>query len=86
MSKFRDQIILSLKKNNIGSSIYYPKIVPEYTYFKKKFKINNKKFNFSKAISDKSICFPVGPHIRISDIHQIAYKFKKILNSFYYKK
>ena len=86
LSKFRDQIILSLKKNKIGSSIYYPKIVPEYTYFKKKLKINVKNFYYSKAISDKSICLPVGPHIKINDINQIVHKFEKILNSFYYKK
>ena len=86
VSKFRDQIILELKKNNIGSSIYYPRIIPEYSYFKKKYQLNAKKYKFAKAISDKSICLPVAPHIRKSDLKIIFYKLTLILNSFIKKK
>jgi perosamine synthetase len=82
VSKFRDQIVLELKKNNVGSSIYYPRIIPEYSFFKKKYKIGSENFKFAKEISDKSICLPIAPHIKNIDLKKIFYTFNSILNNF----
>ena len=73
---------MELKKNNVGSSIYYPKIIPEYSFFKKKYKIGSKNLKFAKEISDKSICLPIAPHIKNDDLKKIFYTLDFILKNF----
>ena len=76
----RNDIIDKLKKNGIGTSVYYPRAIPEMKYYKKKYNINIKKFKNASIISNYSISFPVGPHIKNDDIKYIIKKFKKIIN------
>ncbi len=75
--QFRDKFIEKLKNKGIGSSVYYPKPVPEMLYYKKKYKIKEK-FNNSKKISYNSIVLPISQHISKNDIDYIFKSFKKI--------
>ena len=75
----RFEIINFLKKNGIGSSIYYPHPVPRLEYYKKKYKISKKNFLVASEFSDRIICLPIGPHVSKKDLDFLALKLKKIL-------
>ena len=55
-----------LKKHNISSTIYYPKIASEYTYYKKKCKFNELK-NASK-ISKEVLSLPIGDYQSLKEL------------------
>ena len=79
LKKKRRHFIEKLKSFGIGTSIYYPKIISDLSYYKKKYKINNSRFPKAKMISYESITLPVGPHISKSNIIYITSKIKNIL-------
>ena len=62
--KKRSYLINELKKNGIGTSIYYPHPVPRLSFYKKKYKFNKKNFINSIMFSDQTICLPVGQHLK----------------------
>lgn len=76
----RNDIINKLKKRGIGTSVYYPKAIPEMKYYKKKYNVKNKNFRNASIISNYSISFPVGPHIKENEIAYIVKKFNEIIN------
>ena len=74
----RNEIINKLKKQGIGTSVYYPKAIPEMKYYKKKkYNVKNKNFKNASIISNHSISFPVGPHIKENEIRYIAKNLKR---------
>ena len=77
--KYRDNIILSLKNNNIQTSIYYPHPVPLLNYYKKKYGKSPIDFQNSSRIAYNSISFPVAPHITKNDVSYMAKMIKKII-------
>ena len=70
-------MINKLKSNGIGTSIYYPKIISDLTYYKK-YKIKDTYFPNAKKISYECITLPIGPHINLSGINYIANKIKNL--------
>ena len=74
----RVNIINYLKNSGVGTSIYYPKIVPMFSHYKKKYKHKISDLQNAKNISDNSICLPVGPHLSRLNLDYIITKFKKI--------
>ena len=77
ISKKRNEIMKKLNKKGIGTSIYYPHPVPRMNYYKNKYKYNKKNFRNASIISDNSIAFSVGPHLKQHQIIQIS----KIINN-----
>ena len=75
---YRNEFIQKLKREGIGTSVYYPRPLPEMLYYKKKYKIKEKFLN-SKIISYNSFVLPIGQHIKKNDIEYIYKKFKKII-------
>lgn len=78
--KKRQKILILLKKYKIGSSVYYPHPVPRLDFYKKKYGYNKKKFINAEIFSDKTIVFPVAPHINFKKIDYIFASLKKIFN------
>jgi len=76
LRKKRRKIIQYLNKKGIGTSIYYPKILSELSYYKKKININKKHFINADNISNYSICLPIGPHVNKKNLNFIGEKFK----------
>lgn len=76
----RDHIINKLKENGIGTSIYYPRAIPEMKYYKMKYNLDRNIFKNASKISKYSISFPIGPHIKNKDISYIIKKLKEIIN------
>ncbi len=73
----RYDIVNKLKENGVGTSIYYPRPVPEFTYYKNKYKHKSGEFKNAARISYNSIAFPVGPHLNKEDMKYIADKLKE---------
>lgn len=64
----RFEIIKELNEKGVGTSIYYPKPVPEMTYYMDKYGFKNDSFPIASRISDCSIALPVGPHLKEGDV------------------
>ena len=75
----RPEIISSLKKIGIGTSVYYPQPVPRMKYYRDKYGYDESKYSVAAQISDSIISFPVGPHLDLNDMEIIASEFKKIM-------
>ena len=80
LKKKRLQIIKQLNKKGIGTSIYYPKILSEFSYYKKKYGYRSNEFKNAKIISDNSICLPIAPHINKNNLIFIEKNLKKIID------
>ncbi len=81
--KRRFELINSLKKTSIGTSIYYPHPVPRLKYYKKKYKFTKKNFINAIMYSDRAICLPVGQHLNKEDIDYIYIKLIEIIKRLY---
>ena len=75
----RFKIINFLKKNNIGSSIYYPHPVPRLKFYRDKYKISKRNYEIASQFSDRIICLPIGPHVLKKDLDIISLNIKKII-------
>ena len=78
-NQYRLSLINYLKKNGIGTSIYYPVPVPMMSYYQKKYKYKKNQYKNAINISDNSIAFPIGPHITTKDINYIYKKLSIFL-------
>jgi dTDP-4-amino-4,6-dideoxygalactose transaminase len=68
----RERIILRMKSENIGTSVYYPQPVPRMAYYRQKYNYQGEQFPEAEKISDFSIALPVGPHLGKSEMDTIA--------------
>ncbi|MFA5087937.1 MAG: DegT/DnrJ/EryC1/StrS family aminotransferase [Candidatus Omnitrophota bacterium] len=75
----RFEIIAYLKSQNIGTSVYYPKPVPHFTYYQNKYGFKDTSFPAAARISYRSIALPVGPHLDKEDMEYIVEEFKKAM-------
>lgn len=72
LSNRRFEMVKFLNDHGIGTSIYYPKPVPHFSYYKSKYGYDEKSFPIASWISRNSIALPVGPHVSIEDIKYIV--------------
>lgn len=75
----RFDIINSLKSQGVGTSIYYPRPVPEMTYYKEKYGYDNNSFPIASWISSHSIALPIGPHMDLDDVDYVIQTIKDTL-------
>jgi len=75
-SNFRNNIIMELKANGIGASVYYPVVIPHSKFYKARARqgLQGVKEDFPHAmkISSFSIALPVGPHLEVTDIDRVC--------------
>jgi len=76
----RLELLHYLNEHGIGTSIYYPKPVPFMSYYRNKYSIPPTAFPMARTISERSICFPVGPHVDEESVHTIANTFKNAIS------
>ena len=79
LSLKRLDIINFLKEKGIGTSVYYPRPVPLFTYYKNKYGYKEEDFPVASWISKSSIAFPVGPHLNTEDIKYIIQELKSAI-------
>ena len=70
-----------LNGNGIGTSVYYPKAIPEFTYYKEKYNIPESEYVNAKQLSDTQITLSVGPHLNTEDMDYVIEKFKAAIQS-----
>ena len=73
----RNEILQTLKADNIGCSVYYPQPVPRMKYYAEKYQYDLSAYPNASTISDASIALPVGPHLEETDMLLIADALKK---------
>lgn len=75
----RIDLIKYLNNNGIGTSIYYPKPVPHFSYYKNKYGFKEDSFPVASWISENSIALPVGHHLNLEDMRYIVDITKKAI-------
>jgi perosamine synthetase len=75
----REEIIEALKAEGIGTSVYYPKSLPDTKYYSEKYGYAPGSCPVATRISTESIAFPCAPHITESDIERIVDGVKRVL-------
>ena len=63
----------------VGTSVYYPKAIPEFSYYKDKYGYKENQFPNAAKISNQSIALPVGPHLNEEDMIYIVQVVKNAL-------
>ena len=74
----RPKIMERLKGMGIGTSIYYPRPVPHMSYYRNKYGVMD--CPDAELISNTIIALPVGPHLNLGDMQNIASSLASILN------
>jgi dTDP-4-amino-4,6-dideoxygalactose transaminase len=77
--KLRNQLILKLKDNNVGTSVHYPVCLPKSIYYKDKIDDKNNDFKVAEHFAANTISLPCGPHIDKNDSYFIAKTLKTCL-------
>ena len=73
----RDDARLSLFKNAIETSVYYPVPVPLLTYYRRKYGYVEGQFPVAERISSRSITLPIGPHMSLDALAWTARHIKE---------
>ncbi|MGE5417644.1 MAG: DegT/DnrJ/EryC1/StrS family aminotransferase [Acidobacteriota bacterium] len=68
-----------LKREGVGTSIYYPRPVPYMQYYKNKYNYPDNAFPVASRISNNCIALPVGAHLDVEDMEYMIGEIKKAL-------
>jgi dTDP-4-amino-4,6-dideoxygalactose transaminase len=75
----REELIDELKRGGVGTSVYYPKSLPDTAYYAGKYGYARGSCPAATRISKRSIAFPVGPHVTEADVDQILFTLSQTL-------
>jgi perosamine synthetase len=64
----RNEFVMALNSEGIGTSVHYPQPVPRMTYYQEKYGYDATAFPGAEAISDGTFALPVAPHINDDDV------------------
>jgi dTDP-4-amino-4,6-dideoxygalactose transaminase len=76
----RTAIIERLKQAGVGTSVYYPKALPDTAYYRGRYGFEHGSCPQATRISEDSIAFPVAPHVSEEDVVRIVSTVKEILH------
>lgn len=76
----RFEIVKSLNNLGVGTSVYYPKAIPEFSYYKEKYGFLDNQYANAATISNCSIALPVAPHLNEEDMNYITESMKTVIN------
>lgn len=77
----RDAVVMRMKAQGVGTSVYYPQPVPRLSYYRNKYGYDPKRFPRAEEVSDRSVALPVGPHLEAEDMDYIASVFKEAVKA-----
>jgi perosamine synthetase len=75
----REQLIDELKRAGVGTSVYYPKSLPDTAYYAGKYGYAPASCPYATRISTRSIAFPVAPHVTEAGADQIIDTLREVL-------
>ncbi len=73
----RFELVKFLNEKGIGTSIYYPQAVPNFTYYKEKYGYKAGMFPVAEKISGTSVALPVAPHLNLDHMSIILNAIKE---------
>jgi perosamine synthetase len=76
----RTEIVDALKADGVGSSVYYPKALPDTRYYRERYGFEHGTCPVATRISETSIALPVGPHVDDADAERIVTTVKETLS------
>ena len=76
----RTEIVDALKADGVGSSVYYPKALPDTRYYRERYGFEHGSCPVATRISETSIALPVGPHVDEADAERIVTTVKETLS------
>jgi len=77
LARRRDDIVRALNAAGVGTSVYYPHPVPRLSHYRTTYGYDSALYPGAESISDHSIALPVGPHLKPSDMADIADAFAR---------
>ena len=72
----RREVMDALKLKGVGCSVYYPKPVPNMSYYRQRYGSADNSFPVASRFSAASIALPVGPHVGKKDVKYIVASVK----------
>jgi perosamine synthetase len=75
----RYEVVSCLKDNGIGTSVYYPEAIPQFTYYREKYSYKEGMFPVAEMISRSSVSLPVAPHLDTEDMEYIIKILKQAI-------
>ena len=76
----RPEVIASLNRAGVGTSVYYPAPVPHHSYYRGKYGYEPSQYPVAARISYGSVALPVGPHLNTEDMGYIVDMLKKAIS------
>jgi perosamine synthetase len=81
VDRSRKSVAEALKAEGIGTSVYYPKSLPDLHYYAERYGYTPGSCPAATRISERSIALPTAPHLAEGDIDRIATTVKEVLDS-----
>jgi perosamine synthetase len=75
----REPVIDALKARGVGTSVYYPRSLPDTTYYARRYGFSPGSCPQATRISTSSIAFPVAPHVALEDAAWIVESVKETI-------
>ena len=75
----RERVIEELKRDGVGTSVYYPKSLPDTLYYRRRYGYEEGSCPVATRISTSSIAFPVGPHVEERDIERMVDSARRVI-------
>jgi len=75
----REEIIESLKARGVGTSVYYPKSLPDTQYYRATYGYPERSCPVATQISTCSIALPVGPHVEEGDVETMIEAVRSVV-------
>ena len=75
----RDEFILKMQENKIGTGVHY-RSIPGFSYYQDKFDWNPDDYPNSTFIGDRTVSIPLSPGLSENDLDRIIEKVNSILN------
>lgn len=76
----RPELVQALKARGVGTSVYYPKPVPHFSYYRQKYGFDLESFPQAARLSYQSLALPVGPHLNREDMAEIVRRLKEAIH------
>lgn len=68
----RNDVLMALKSRGVGASVYYPVPLPLSSYYRDRYGARPESFPVAMSIANESFALPVGPHLTVDDMDNIA--------------
>lgn len=72
LAQQREALIEALKKRGVGTSVYYPKSLPDTAYYAARYGHEPASCPVATTISTSSVALPVGPHVTEAHVDHIV--------------